>query len=198
MDEETRGIEEYGRIYRFDSSPFEQVALVLAGFVGEYRGWIQQRQLETEEGKALLLYCFYQPSETSFQPAAPEFIADASMVEPLERAIKSHDHVVQMAIQEAFEVRKERPWQELFVVSCAFSPVVEDVWKELPPTRVVISGMACQMVRQSDPCILEQIEDIWMKAVEKPSREGIPLTLSRLKVWHQPMSDNSTQQCAVG
>ena len=124
---------------------------------------------------------------------APQFIPDAKMVEPLEGALNSQDQAVRTAIKQAFEVRRKRLWHELFVVSCTFSDVPEDTRKEHPLARVVVSGMACQRVRESDPYALEQIEHVWMSTGEEPSLRHFSLTLSDLKIWYQPTPDNFAQ-----
>jgi HEAT repeat protein len=180
-----RWLSAYWSTSRKPLSQHEHAFLALTQFLGSKKGWVRQTDVRlTSHGPILFLECVYESAVSPLQEATFQPIKDAHLLRPLETAYHEHDLVVQEAVQRAFETRKQRSWYDLLIISFALACPTEGA--DPDPLRVVVSGMSCQRVRESDPPVLDQLVTAWANMVEEPFFCEQPPDLEDLKIWYQP------------
>lgn len=198
FDDEIRG-RHRGNVYHFHLSeahgnPFpietqstlEQALLTLAQFISDKKGFVKTiDHIESHQGQTVLLMdCFYQTSGNAPQKSILRSLRHAQLVEPLESALTSRDTVVQFAARRAVEAQQNRPAEDVFIVSCVFSPPPE----RAKQNRIIVAGLGCKQVRERDSCVLDQLVDTWMGRMEEPLDYEDFQKVEELKVWYHPAS----------
>ena len=210
FDEEIRG-RHWGPVCHFDEPPWsrfkepstlnsrtpqEEIFFALTQFISDKKGWVCQADIVcTSQGQALLIDCFYQTTEEIPHETFLRSVNNAMIVQPIESALSCRDDVVQTAAKRAMEAQKQRPGNNILLVSFALSHPDDQGATGKKPLRIVVSGIGCSQVREKDTCVLDQIVDTWAHRVDEPLTCEHPHDLTDLKIWyHSPLVNGMFQE----
>nr|BBH93013.1 hypothetical protein KTA_12120 [Thermogemmatispora argillosa] len=181
--------------WRQQLPPLRQALLALRDFLEDRRGFLQKpRQLLTEQGPVLVLWCHYQATERRLQEvleALPRDLRLNASIAPLEATQCSDDHVLRRLGQLLAEECQQYPCQEALLLSTTiYRQAQATEWasrflgEEYACLRVIIIGVSHAEMDQDKPPVLHELALAWQTTTqEAPLCEQDPCDL---RLWYQP------------
>lgn len=152
---------------------------LLVKFIHDKKGYIVLANTLASEWRRVFIlhYCYEHAGQTLQEAVFPQL--KKAIVEPMENMFTAPEGISKDILSVVTQIQGKRSWSETSLISVAIYPPGEE------PLLVVLCGIGCQKVRQTDDFVLRQITRTWKQQLDRPLLCERPSELGSLHIWYQ-------------